>query len=131
MIPLGGERRLSALRRDGFDPTWPVPALADGRARVVLLTPAVFAEGAVPARIGGARVVAAAVPRGAWISGWDLRAGGPKKSRRLAPAGSVYWVELEDLDPSEWAARVQFREVSTDEQDRRDGFGLAVVGVWA
>lgn len=131
LITLGGERRLSALRREGGDPTWPAPALSGGRARVVLLIPAIFAEGAVPARIGGARVVAAAVPRGAWISGWDLRAGGPKKSRRLAPAGSVYWVELQGLDPVEWAARVHFHEVSSDQQDGRDGFGLAAVGVWA
>ncbi len=131
LVTLGGERRLSILGRSTNDPRWPAPAITGTRARVILLTPAVFDEGAIPATIGGARVVAAAVGRGSWLSGWDMKAGGPKKSRRLAPVGSVYWVELGMLDPSSWVKHVHFQEISSNEQDRRDGFGLAAVGVWA
>ncbi|MCB9694476.1 MAG: CRISPR-associated protein Cmr3, partial [Alphaproteobacteria bacterium] len=43
----------------------------------------------------------------------------------------VYWVELaEGLDPHAWATAVHLRSVSDAEQDQRDGFGLAAVGVW-
>jgi len=108
---------------------WPAPQLGIPRARVVLLTAAWFADGAAPEALAGARVAAAAVGRPVVVSGWDLAAGGPKVARRLAPAGSVYWVETPG-DPDEWARRVHLTEVSDGEQNRRDGFGLAAVGVW-
>lgn len=131
-LPLGGERRLSALTAapKQADWLWPAPAVK-GRARVALLTPAYFAGGAVPAQIGGAKVVAAAVGRPLTLSGWDIAAGGPKATRRYAPAGSVYWVEWgPGFDTAAWLAAVHQREISETDQDRKDGFGLAVVGVW-
>lgn len=132
LATLGGERRLTLLEESGFDPTWPAPTLSTRRARVVLLTPALFDEGGVPGAIAGARVVAAAVGRPLTISGWDMAIGGPKRTRRLAPAGSVYWVELPDgVAQEDWCASVHFGAVSDQLQDRRDGFGLAAVGVWA
>jgi CRISPR-associated protein Cmr3 len=131
-LPLGGERRVSALRPlTGSGPGWPAPKVLGCRARVMLLTPACFAEGAVPRQIGGARVIAAAVGRPQTISGWDMAAGGPKPARRLVPAGSVYWVDLSGLIPSDWCAAVHFQSVCSDKQDNLDGFGLAAVGVSA
>jgi CRISPR-associated protein Cmr3 len=122
---------LSAL--EGERPDWPAPNIS-ARARVLLLTPALFAEGAVPGEIAGARVIAAAVGRPQTISGWDMAAGGPKPTRRMAPAGSVYWVDLSGMSEmrrSDWCAAVHFQSVCSDEQDNLDGFGLAVVGVSA
>ncbi len=135
LVPFGGERRLSRLERATKAVTaaldgWTAPPVTT-RARVILLTPAIFAEGALPATIAGARVVAAAVGRPEVVSGWDMAARGPKPSRRCAPAGSVYWVELGDLEPAEWAKSVHLQTVSTLPQDQLDGFGLAAVGVWA
>ncbi len=133
LLPFGGERRIARLEPVAHDPFagWTPPAVAARRARVLLLTPASFAEGAVPVAIAGARVVAAAVGRPLVVSGWDLALQRPKPVRRFAGAGSVYWVELPPaLDPSDWVSRVHLREVSAEEQDRRDGFGLAAVGVW-
>ena len=128
---VGGERRLSRLELappvDMLD--WPAPQLEAPQAPVVLLTPAWFEGGAVPEALAGARVVAAAVGRPVVVSGWDLAARGPKVARRLAPAGSVYWVETPG-DPYDWARRVHLTEISDGEQNRRDGFGLAAVGVW-
>ncbi len=129
-LHLGGERRLSALRPlAGKGPLWESPKLGGPRARVLLLTPACFAEGAVPKSIGGAPVIAAAVGRPLTLSGWDMAAGGPKPARRFAPAGTVYWVDLERVNIRDWRNAVHFQGICSDAQDNRDGFGLAVVGV--
>lgn len=136
---LGGERRVSSFRAaartlDMAPP--PIVGTLGSRLRVVLVTPAIFAEGAVPREIAGAKVVAACVGRPEVISGWDMarddRNGkrverGEKPTRRMAPAGSVYWVEVEG-DARRWAERAWLTCVSSDEQDRLDGFGLCVVG---
>jgi CRISPR-associated protein Cmr3 len=131
-VTLGGERRLSRFAPlNGQPPIWTAPALSTSRARIVLLTPALFDEGSVPKAIAGAPVIAAAVGRPQTISGWDIAAGGPKPTRRMAPAGSVYWVDLRGLDAKAWSEKVHFGSVCSNQQDNRDGFGLAVVGVSA
>jgi CRISPR-associated protein Cmr3 len=108
----------------------------------MLLTPAHWREGSMPQMTGsenplgerpGLRVTldAALVGRPETISGWDFHARAPKATRRLVPAGSVLWLTLEG-DPEkrcEWLERVWMQNVSDDETSRRDGFGLAVVGV--
>jgi CRISPR-associated protein Cmr3 len=148
--PSGGERRLA---RWAPAPSLALPGLPDGvraavapdaprvRVRVVLLTPAIFTAGwtpgAAPGELLGARcgitpkLVAACVPRPETISGWDFAKQKPKKTRRLVSAGSVYWLDLEGKpdDRVRWAEEVMRTNVSDAEQDRRDGFGLAAVGV--
>lgn len=129
-VHLGGERRISWLRPGPVDllPTRP-PGIHGRLLRLVLVTPAVFADGWRPSRIGGGRVVAAAVGRPHTISGWDFAARGPKPCRRLAPAGSVYWVELNpDVDADSWIDQHWMTCISDDGQDRKDGFGLCLVG---
>ena len=133
LVPLGGERR-GAFLEPVFGTA--VPSLAappeidklraGSRARVVLLTPALFATGSFPDALRGARVVAAKVDRPEVVSGWNFESNAPKPSRRMAAAGSVFWVEV----PTDtWARDVWLTSVSDDDQDQRDGFGLAVVGV--
>jgi CRISPR-associated protein Cmr3 len=142
--PLGGERRLAAWRPAAADalPALP-PGLAEqiadaGGCRVLLLTPAAFAKGWRPdyllqPRYGVTPTLrAAAVGRPQVVSGWDLADRKPKVSRRLAPQGSVYWLKLEGTRPAvmQWVDAHWFACVSDDEQARRDGFGLAALGVW-
>lgn len=80
----------------------------DKRCRIILTTPGIFADGWLPTgtsnaegkhffALGGIRaaLVCAAVPRNAVISGWDLAKKRPKPAQRVAPVGSVYW--LQDL----------------------------------
>jgi CRISPR-associated protein Cmr3 len=149
LAPLGGERRLARWSRASREwPQLPQDVLETivetGRARLILLTPAVFAQGALPGWNGSAgspwaptasvtvTVLAAAVPRPEIVSGWDLATGRPKKTRRLAPAGSVYFIELKGApeDLRQWCKETWLACVSDDAQDRRDGFGLAVLGTW-
>jgi CRISPR-associated protein Cmr3 len=73
------------------------------RARLILTTPGLFSAGwRLPGmsadgywELAGvrARVVAAAVPRAEVVSGWDMVKKRPKPARRVAPTGSVYWLE--------------------------------------
>lgn len=150
----GGEARPVAVEvKEGLSEHWfdcpePIKARFQGlgqgaRIRMVLATPAIFAHGWRPGWLerpgephqprGLAKVrlrlVAAAVGRREAVSGWNLRTGRPKPVRWLVPAGSVYFFEVEEGDPrallESW-----MRPVSDREQDRKDGFGLAIWGVW-
>lgn len=135
VVTLAGERRLSYLRKTSAEfPAIPVDLVASiassRKARVILLGPAVFDGGFRPSAIAGATVTAAAVQRPWVISGWDVAASQPKASRRCAPPGSVYWVTLPaELDAERWVRDVWFQNVSSEARDRRDGLGLAAVGV--
>lgn len=146
-MAVGGERRLGFWCAEGHWPEASEKVVASiartGRARVVLLSPAAFDAGWLPTwalsgAVAGVRgqVVAAAVGRPLVLSGWRLDPEGgpgrPKPTRRLAPAASVYWVELQGDEASRraWAEAMWLNSCSDQAQDRFDGFGLAALGVW-
>lgn len=144
---LGGEGRLAYLRR--VEGVWPeLPATLrqsltqTRRLRLILVTPAMFTGGWVPGWLDEnwegsppglpacrLRLRAAALARWQAVSGWDLADRKARACRRAVPAGSVYWFEIieGDINMPEglWLAPVSDRE-----QDRRDGFGLVLPGVW-
>ena len=144
--PLAGERRLVQWAACSRALPAPPPALIDrvgsGEAtlvRCVLLTPAAFDAGFRPTAgrspllpegpVTG-RLVAAAVGRPITVSGWDLARRRPKPSRRLAPAGSVYWVEVSGEPDARrtWLEQTWLTNGSDADQDRRDGCGLVAFG---
>lgn len=139
----GGERRASHwYQRSESLP--PIPdGLADavaatGYCRLFLLTPACFTAGWLPDWLLQTRdgvtpqVEAAVVGKPQTVSGWDFERGGPKPTRRLVPAGSVYFLRLEGNKAAikEWVERIWLQNVSDTEEDRLSGFGLTAVGVW-
>ena len=75
------------------------------------------------------RLLTAAIGKPVPIGGFDIRARIPKKMRRAVPAGSVYYFEVEDEsrinDVIQW---LHNRSVSDQEEDRRQGFGIAYIG---
>jgi CRISPR-associated protein Cmr3 len=146
--PLGGERRLMYWR-DGTDALSPLAqppsevleaVKESGYCRIILLTPGIFAEGWRPDVTNWAahnvqpELVAAAVDKPTVISGWDLAAvpPGPKPTRRLAPAGSVYYLHLKGKadDIGQWLSDTWLTCLSDDTEDRASGFGLAAIGVF-
>lgn len=147
--PLGGERRLVHWASGGDPRPWNCPptvtaALAGAKkVRMVLATPAVFGRGWRPGWVDehtltgsppGCPVVLKLVGLtiGRWraVSGWSLAPPrGPKAIKRLVPAGGVYFFDVVGRDAGELAGR-WLESVSDAEQDRRDGFGLAVWGTW-
>lgn len=82
------------------------------------------------------RLVGACVERWQALSGWSLEDHGPKASRRLVPAGSVYFFEVLDGDVKtliDESAGIWLSSICTkadDGQAARDGFGLALWGNW-
>ena len=151
IAPLGGERRLARWSPAARE--WPrlpeairAAIVATRRARLILLTPAIFQNGALPGWSGGpwplgrstsgavrATVRAACVPRPDVVSGWDLAKGKAKKTRRMAAAGSVYFLSLDggsEADLAAWCDAAWLACVSDDWEERRDGFGLAALGTW-
>jgi CRISPR-associated protein Cmr3 len=164
LAPLGGERRLASwsvsktpkvdlFSENGLDLLKERIAkkIAETRAcRLILLTPAHFVDGFLPTWLTqatpalGVTVRAVAIQRPQVVSGWDFDRrhgarceGRPKPTRRLAPAGSVYFLELGSSDDNAvklWIEQVWMRCVSDDDADgdpaqsRRDGFGLAILG---
>ena len=135
---------------------WPCLTYPDARAAITFLeeafgftATAVHGTGDTVAHaelrwpLGGgvkATVRAACVQRPEIVSGWDLaydngpgkKKGRPKPTRRLAPAGSVYFVELTGAkeDVARWCDTTWLAPVSDTDQERRDGFGLAFLGTW-
>jgi CRISPR-associated protein Cmr3 len=141
--PLAGERRLVEWRRSADDlPACPPEVrervVADRACRVMLLTPAHFDEGSTPRWLveprGGVRprLRAMASGRAQVVSGWDFEFDRPKPTRRLVPAGATFFLTLEggDAEIGKWVDDMWMRCVSDGEADRRDGFGMAAVGVW-
>ncbi|MEZ0348117.1 MAG: type III-B CRISPR module-associated protein Cmr3 [Thermus sp.] len=142
VYPLGGERRLAYWRRGG-PPLPPLPEavlaglLRHRAARVVLLTPGFFRGAYLPEgkAFFGAEAVAAVVGRPVVVSGFDLAKERPKPSRRAVPAGSVYFLRLPEAwgegEVRAFAERVWMQNLSEEDQDRKDGYGLAALGVWS
>jgi CRISPR-associated protein Cmr3 len=144
----GGERRIVTWRQSNAR----FPGLIDikqairrdGHCRIVLLTPASFVQGYYPTWLCTthaeqcgvkADLRAIAVRRPQVVSGWDLEHGRPKPSRRLAPAGTVFFLSVKGKENDDaldaWIEQTWMQCISDDEQDRRDGFGLAVLGTWS
>jgi len=137
---LGGERRITRWRevQTAFKNPPPdiIRKIIDERAcRLILLTPACFYSGFLPEWIiskFGVHIEAAIVNRYQTISGWDYELGEPKPTRRLVPAGSVFFLKLDSGESNikKFVDAVWMNSISDDEQDRRDGFGLAILGTW-
>ena len=155
--PFGGERRLSHWKAGENHTGWICPEkiynVLSGKQkiRMVLATPAIFSGGWIPGwltendgKLTGSppgapkslslRLVSACVDRWKPLSGWSLEKGnvGPKPIRRLVPAGSVYFFEINGgIDAAALAENCWLMPVSDDpEQNRHDGFGLALWGLW-
>ncbi|HBW50502.1 MAG TPA: CRISPR-associated protein Cmr3 [Herpetosiphon sp.] len=145
IAPLGGERRLA--RWEPTERQLPacdqaiLDAIVKANAcRVILLTPAMFAKGYRPTwlfedpRGVQPKLAAIAIKRAQGISGWDLAIHKPKPTRRLAPAGTVFFLTFPEKENSAaieaWVRNYWMHCISDAEQDRRDGFGLAVLGAW-
>ena len=143
---LGGERRLVEWRQSDLYPGCPdtlIEHIAEkGYCRLILLTPAHFKQGYLPdlARWEQKGVnldlQAALVQRPHVVSGWDMtkgKGGEPKPTRRLAPAGSVFFLKLAGQREAirAWVKHFWMSCVSDDTQDCNDGFGLAVLGTWS
>lgn len=112
---------------------------AEGRCRMVITTPGLFAQGWLPngfqtdangqhwLDLHGvrARLVCATVPRSETISGWDLATWQPKAALRSATIGSVYWLDQVQATPEALGKLTDsglWSEACEDTHRRAEGF---------
>lgn len=134
LVRLGGDGRgalLHTVHRQQPDPDWDRIG-EEGRFRLLLTTPGMFAAGWQPEGVP-ARLVAAAVGRYETVSGWDVRstANRPKAAQRVAPSGSVYWYDEfhGDLDQLKHLASAGL--APADPTRHAEGFGKLAIAPWA
>lgn len=153
-LRLGGDGRSAHYCRVEFKP----PVATDipgkqGSFRLILQTPALFAQGWLPDGVTrqadgshrlqrpgfSARLACAALGRRDVISGWDLHQWAPKPAQAAAPAGSVYWFDQFDGCPGKLAAWVQNGLCPHDSPQARDpqqhirraeGYNCALLAAW-
>ena len=157
LASFGGERRIVSWRKSDMKlPSCPEDLkrsiIEDKACRLILLTPASFKQGYFPtwlctdAEQHGVMIDirAIAVQRPQIVSGWDLALRKPKPSRRLVPAGTAFFLKLKGSHDAinNWIQAIWMQcisddfqrdprdTISNDMQDRKDGFGLAVLGTW-
>jgi CRISPR-associated protein Cmr3 len=115
------------------------------RFKLILTTPGIFPDGWKLPGLGEdyiwqfhgikARLISAAVPRAEVVSGWDLVKCQPKPAQRVAPTGSVYWLELLE------GSAADLRNISnrglwdlpgqtTDKARRTEGFNRCAIANW-
>ncbi|MCZ2340778.1 MAG: type III-B CRISPR module-associated protein Cmr3 [Bacteroidales bacterium] len=148
--PLGGNRRLAHWANAAKPPCgWSCPDNVREQLKstkqvcLVLATPAIFDQGWLPGWLGSERK---GTPPGSSVTlqlvgvvnerwkalarfGLDPKNLGPQPLRRMVPAGSVYFFEVLSGDAAP-LANCWLQSVCDDEQERRDGFGLAIWGIW-
>ncbi|MCL6607019.1 MAG: type III-B CRISPR module-associated protein Cmr3 [Geminicoccaceae bacterium] len=147
---LGADKRLAAIEPLGeqlFAP--PEDLLAAFRPgsrglRLLVVTPACFAggwlvdgfraedavyRGSLPGVDGEVVLRAAFVGRPLAVSGWDLVTGRPKRTDRMVPPGSVFFVERADGRPfdAEDARKLWLSAIGGRTEE---GFGRIVPGIW-
>jgi CRISPR-associated protein Cmr3 len=150
LVHLGGERRLASLEPEPLD-AWPRPPddwfariRSAGGLTLTLLTAACFAAGERPGWLGpdltgeppaapGVRLQLVAMASERWQphSGWDLALRQPRATRKLVAAGAVYWFRLLDTPDLETLAPLWLASLCDADQDRRDGYGLALPAPWS
>lgn len=147
LAPLGGERRLVIWQKNNSSlpfekcPIEIYNKIAEaGTCRVILLTPSYFEEILNPTYLQELRqnvkpvLKAVAVGRPQVVSGWDFERNCPKPTRRLAPAGTVFFLDLGTKDKNlikNWVDDIWMNSISDNPQERLDSFGLAVLGTWS
>jgi len=150
-VTFGGERRLSkflpindidAFYDHGLDELLNKINDANG-FRLTFLTPCIFKNGYLPAWIDNntkqgtlpdtnttVTLKACAIDRWQPVSGWDSIVWKPKAMRKAVSSGSVYWFDLNDSLSSTELEHILHLVWSDDHQDKKDGFGSAIIAPW-
>lgn len=113
----GGEQRQVAV-----EPVKPVdwPQAPSPNQAVLLISPAFFPSRWRPDRYGPNLLRGAAVRGPFAVSGWDLTRGGPKPARFGVGAGTVYFLEGEELAS----------QLCSSGEDAALGYGAVLKGTW-
>ncbi len=143
MIRLGGEGK--AVQCQSIESkeirqkiSIPMPLIVGKRFKLYLATPALFTDGWKPSWMTTdysehngikIRLLAAAVGKAVPVGGFDIRKPGPKAMRKAVPAGSVYYLELEnETDNTRLEELFHQKSISDIADSQLQGFGITFVG---
>lgn len=143
MIRLGGEGK--AVQCQSIESkkvlqkiSIPMPSTLGKRFKLYLATPALFTDGWKPSWMTTdytehqgikIRLLAAAVGKFVPVGGFDIQKKGPKAMRKAVPAGSVYYLELEnETDNTRLEQLFHQKSISEIADSKQQGFGIAFVG---
>lgn len=150
-VTFGGERRLSKLLPihvidsfydDNLDTL--LDKINDAKGfRLTFLTPCIFKNGYLPAWIDHkskkgmlpdtnttVTLKACAIDKWQPVSGWDSIVWKPKAMRKAVSSGSVYWFAINSELSKSDLEQLLHHVWSDDQQDKRDGFGTAIIAPW-
>ncbi len=145
MLRFGGDGRGAAMHLvDHAPPLSDCKAIARARrCRIVLTTPGLFTQGWLPPGLDAenprslqgitGRLVCAAVPRAEVVSGWDLARWQPKAAERVAPSGSVYWLDELEANAEQLRKLAEHGLWADEDQNaarRAEGFNRFSLAAW-
>ncbi|MDQ6951761.1 MAG: type III-B CRISPR module-associated Cmr3 family protein [Mariprofundales bacterium] len=140
LLRLGGDGRAATVRpcQMGLpQPEWEQIA-RQRRFKLVLTSPGIFdhgwqlpgmADGRWHGAGGSARICAAAVGRAEVISGWDIARHAPKPAQRVAPIGSIYWLDDWQGDLSE-LQQLSATGLPCAAARQAEGFNHCMIATW-
>jgi CRISPR-associated protein Cmr3 len=116
----------------------PMPPIVGKRFKLYLATPALFTDGWKPSWMTtdysehqgiNVRLLAAAVGKAVPVGGFDIQKKVPKAMRKAVPAGSVYYMELEnEKDNTRLEELFHQKSISEIADSQLQGFGITFVG---
>jgi len=150
LLRLGGESRTAFYEVIENLNEIPKPKDITNRFKLILITPAIFKRGWLPdgineevengkkilkGKLDGLEVklVSTSVDRYVGIGGWDILEGRSKPLKRAVPAGSVYFFERingKNFNVNELINRIFMKSIMKDENLRKEGLGLIIIGAW-
>ncbi|MGD8175632.1 type III-B CRISPR module-associated Cmr3 family protein [Marinimicrobium sp. ARAG 43.8] len=150
LLRFGGDGRAASIEKVNIqlpEPDYQAISKA-GRCRIVLTSPGLFPDGwqlpgshghsnndnrvTLPGGISG-RLACAAVSRAEVLSGWDLANKKPKPAQRIAPTGSVYWMDELQATPEQLRKLVEtglWGDLCEDAGRRSEGFNRIALAIW-
>lgn len=130
----GGERRVASFKAEELYDV-PLPKITQPLCKIYLSTPAIFNDGWKPEKLlkdNGLTLIAAAIGKSQPIGGWDLDKWEPKPMVQTVSAGSVYFVQAENIEAiNAFAEKVHGKSISDNFNGmdyQKQGFGIAYIG---
>jgi CRISPR-associated protein Cmr3 len=141
ILRLGGDHRSAGYSETTWQEieTEPIKKIIErtGRFKIILLSPAIFGQGWLPAGIAPdslegsvnevqLRIRSAALGRPLGMGGFDIARKAPKTMKRAVPPGSVYYAELIGGNVDALFESVWLKPVSDERTN--EGFGISLIG---
>ncbi|SFI00547.1 CRISPR-associated protein, Cmr3 family [Tindallia magadiensis] len=140
ILKLGGEGKATVYKKTSDKFYLEQPEIDGDYFKICLITPAVFENGWLPdfidkinltGYIGNTKVkvLSAATGKPLAVGGYDQNLNQPKPMKRAVPAGSVYYMKIEEGTKEEVIKCFHNRSIMENKLGK-EGFGLSYIAKW-